>query len=224
MFQNFSKQKHDCYLIKALCTSICCCAHIIKGLLFRYSKQIFDDRLQQHFMQYPQNKNNNNRSAVTLFRCLAAMLPEGSTRAEILPGCPSLDRGSREAEVGFEPRTFRSVNSRSNHLGHIALKRLQLWLFRKTLWWLLRRLWSVKYVRNVSNNDELISSELSLFSVSFDEFKENGCTMSRYFSIHEANSTQTAGSCSRFPVYDLLATDFFEVQVLNKQTVGTKGN
>ncbi|KAG5442553.1 hypothetical protein CSKR_108755 [Clonorchis sinensis] len=52
-------------------------------------------------------------------RCLAAMPPEGSTRAGILPGCPSLDRGSREAEVGFEPRTFRSVNSRSNHLSHL---------------------------------------------------------------------------------------------------------
>ncbi|KAG5442805.1 hypothetical protein CSKR_112268 [Clonorchis sinensis] len=49
------------------------------------------------------------------------MPPEGSTRAGILPGCPSLDRGSREAEVGFEPRTFRSVNSRSNHLSHLAL-------------------------------------------------------------------------------------------------------
>ncbi|KAG5444469.1 hypothetical protein CSKR_101854 [Clonorchis sinensis] len=35
------------------------------------------------------------------------------TRAGILPGC-------REAEVGFEPRTFRSVNSRSNHLGRLA--------------------------------------------------------------------------------------------------------
>ncbi|KER23995.1 hypothetical protein T265_08240 [Opisthorchis viverrini] len=29
-------------------------------------------------------------------------------------------RGSREAEVGFEPRTFRPVNLRSNHLGHLA--------------------------------------------------------------------------------------------------------
>ncbi|KAG5442201.1 hypothetical protein CSKR_100215 [Clonorchis sinensis] len=29
-------------------------------------------------------------------------------------GCPRLGQGSREAEVGFEPRTFRSVNSRSN--------------------------------------------------------------------------------------------------------------
>ncbi|KAG5442301.1 hypothetical protein CSKR_109882 [Clonorchis sinensis] len=48
------------------------------------------------------------RSAVTPSRCLAAMPSEGSMRAGILPGCPSLDRGSREAEVGFQPRTFRS--------------------------------------------------------------------------------------------------------------------
>ncbi|KER26481.1 hypothetical protein T265_06272 [Opisthorchis viverrini] len=59
-------------------------------------------------------------SAVAPFRCLAAMPPEGSTRAGILPGCPSLGRGSRVAEVGFEPRTFGSVNSRSNHLDHLA--------------------------------------------------------------------------------------------------------
>ncbi|KER25110.1 hypothetical protein T265_07397 [Opisthorchis viverrini] len=39
----------------------------------------------------------------TIQSCLAAMLPEGSMRAGILPGCPGLDRGSREAEVGFEP-------------------------------------------------------------------------------------------------------------------------
>ncbi|KER23439.1 hypothetical protein T265_08660 [Opisthorchis viverrini] len=36
-------------------------------------------------------------------RCLVAMLPEESTRVGVLPGCPSLDRGSRVAEVGFEP-------------------------------------------------------------------------------------------------------------------------
>ncbi|KER21235.1 hypothetical protein T265_10395 [Opisthorchis viverrini] len=59
-------------------------------------------------------------SARAPFRCLTAMPPEGCTRAEILPGCPSLDTGGREAAVGFEPRTFRSVNSRSNHLGHLA--------------------------------------------------------------------------------------------------------
>ncbi|KER25654.1 hypothetical protein T265_06944 [Opisthorchis viverrini] len=59
-------------------------------------------------------------SPVLAFRCLAVRLPKGSTTAGILPGCPSLDRGSREAEVGFEPRTFRSVNSRSNHLVHLA--------------------------------------------------------------------------------------------------------
>ncbi|KAG5453190.1 hypothetical protein CSKR_112752 [Clonorchis sinensis] len=48
-----------------------------------------------------------NRSAVAPFRCLTAMSPQGSTRVGIQPGCPSLDRGSREAEFGFEPRTFR---------------------------------------------------------------------------------------------------------------------
>ncbi|KAG5454335.1 hypothetical protein CSKR_109209, partial [Clonorchis sinensis] len=45
--------------------------------------------------------------AVTPFRCLAAMPPKGSTMSGILPGCPSLDRGSRATEVGFEPWTFR---------------------------------------------------------------------------------------------------------------------
>ncbi|KAG5451050.1 hypothetical protein CSKR_201334 [Clonorchis sinensis] len=34
--------------------------------------------------------------------------PEERTRARILPDCSSLDRRSREAEVGFEPRTFWS--------------------------------------------------------------------------------------------------------------------
>ncbi|KER23936.1 hypothetical protein T265_08296 [Opisthorchis viverrini] len=39
------------------------------------------------------------------------MPPEGSTKAgRILPGRPCLNRGSRVAEVGFEPRTFRSGN------------------------------------------------------------------------------------------------------------------
>ncbi|KER28433.1 hypothetical protein T265_04741 [Opisthorchis viverrini] len=69
---------------------------------------------------YVHRKKERKRSALKPFRCLAAMLPEGSTRTGILPGYPSLDRGSRVAEVGFEPRTFRSVNSGSNHLGHFA--------------------------------------------------------------------------------------------------------
>ncbi|KER27348.1 hypothetical protein T265_05595 [Opisthorchis viverrini] len=38
-------------------------------------------------------------SAAAPFRCLTAMPPEGSTRARILPGCPSLDRRSRDAEL-----------------------------------------------------------------------------------------------------------------------------
>ncbi|KER30227.1 hypothetical protein T265_03286 [Opisthorchis viverrini] len=42
------------------------------------------------------------------------MPPEGSTKAWIPPSCPSLDSRSRDAEAGFEPRTFRLANSRSN--------------------------------------------------------------------------------------------------------------
>ncbi|KER23934.1 LOW QUALITY PROTEIN: hypothetical protein T265_14530 [Opisthorchis viverrini] len=61
--------------------------------------------------------------AVSSFRCLAAMPPDGSTRVEILPGYPSLDKERRETEIEFEPWTFRSVNSRSNLLGHWVLVR-----------------------------------------------------------------------------------------------------
>ncbi|KAG5441813.1 RILP-like protein [Clonorchis sinensis] len=50
-----------------------------------------------------------NSLAVISFRCLAATPSKRSTRAGILPGCPNLGRGIREAEVGFEPRTFRSA-------------------------------------------------------------------------------------------------------------------
>ncbi|KER21882.1 hypothetical protein T265_14990, partial [Opisthorchis viverrini] len=64
-----------------------------------------------------------NCPAVAPFRCLTVMPPKGCTRAGILPGCPSLGRRSREAEVKFEPRTFRSVNSRSNHLGYLTPQR-----------------------------------------------------------------------------------------------------
>ncbi|KER24376.1 hypothetical protein T265_07935 [Opisthorchis viverrini] len=46
-------------------------------------------------------------SAVAPFRCLAAMPPEGSTRVEILSGCPSLRRRIQDAEVELEPRTSR---------------------------------------------------------------------------------------------------------------------
>ncbi|KER29543.1 hypothetical protein T265_03842 [Opisthorchis viverrini] len=56
----------------------------------------------------------------TPFRCPGTMPRDGSARAGILSGCPSLDRGSREAKVGFESQTFRSINLPSNHLVHLA--------------------------------------------------------------------------------------------------------
>ncbi|KER32142.1 hypothetical protein T265_01761 [Opisthorchis viverrini] len=55
------------------------------------------------------------RSAVASFRCLTAMPPEGSTKAEIVSGFLSLDRGTKETGFGFDPRTFLSVNLRFNY-------------------------------------------------------------------------------------------------------------
>ncbi|KER24851.1 LOW QUALITY PROTEIN: hypothetical protein T265_14325 [Opisthorchis viverrini] len=47
-----------------------------------------------------------NRIVVEPFQCIADSQPEGSTTAEILPGCPKLDRSRRDTGVGFEPHTF----------------------------------------------------------------------------------------------------------------------
>ncbi|KAG5446188.1 Adapter molecule Crk [Clonorchis sinensis] len=47
------------------------------------------------------------RSAVAPFRCIT----EGSANVDVLPGCPGLEPGSREAEVRFEPQTYRSMVS-----------------------------------------------------------------------------------------------------------------
>ncbi|KER33082.1 hypothetical protein T265_00979 [Opisthorchis viverrini] len=40
----------------------------------------------------------------------AAIPSEGSTQTETLPCCPSLDRSSRDPEIGLEPQTLRSLN------------------------------------------------------------------------------------------------------------------
>ncbi|KER29394.1 hypothetical protein T265_03963 [Opisthorchis viverrini] len=50
------------------------------------------------------------------------MPPEGCTRVEIVPGYPSLDRGSREAEIGFEQRTFRLTQSPSSRQPYMLLE------------------------------------------------------------------------------------------------------
>ncbi|KER33000.1 hypothetical protein T265_12711, partial [Opisthorchis viverrini] len=66
--------------------------------------ELMEDKLPFEFDVVPILRD---RSAVASFRCLTAMLREGSTRAGILPGCPSLNKESREAEAVFEPRTVR---------------------------------------------------------------------------------------------------------------------
>ncbi|KAG5446464.1 hypothetical protein CSKR_105821, partial [Clonorchis sinensis] len=76
----------------------------------------FPSSLPKSFTTLTTSGHDDGRSTVAPFRCLTAMPSEGSTRVGILPGCPSPPRGSREAESGFEPRTFRSVHSRSTHL------------------------------------------------------------------------------------------------------------
>ncbi|KER32128.1 hypothetical protein T265_12856, partial [Opisthorchis viverrini] len=56
------------------------------------------------------------RSAVASLRCIALMPLERRPGAGILPGCPSLDRRSRDAEVGFEPQTFRSHRAKAREI------------------------------------------------------------------------------------------------------------
>ncbi|KER22701.1 hypothetical protein T265_09262 [Opisthorchis viverrini] len=101
------------------------------GMAARHRKGATAERLRKsnsHWKGVWQNRNSTvpiekpintleeqqsikNRSAVAPFRCLAVIPSEGCTTAGILPGCPSLDRRSRETEVGFKPRTFWSVAS-----------------------------------------------------------------------------------------------------------------
>ncbi|KER29999.1 hypothetical protein T265_03481 [Opisthorchis viverrini] len=64
-----------------------------------------------------------------------------STRAGIRPGCPSLDRESREAEVGFEPRTFRSSNLRSYHSSVAHSSRLEKINLQKSLFVAISPIW-----------------------------------------------------------------------------------
>ncbi|KER24174.1 hypothetical protein T265_08110 [Opisthorchis viverrini] len=75
--------------------------------------------LSPHCLHFTGSVLQATHSAVALFRCITAVPPEGSTRVGTVPGCPSVDRGSREAEVGFESTDLliskRSV-ARTRHL------------------------------------------------------------------------------------------------------------
>ncbi|KAG5441437.1 hypothetical protein CSKR_107656 [Clonorchis sinensis] len=82
----------------------------------RHRKGVTAERFFYHSTSYDQTiKNDLIGPAVAPFRCLTAIPPEGNTRTWILSGCPSLDRGIREAEVESEPRTFGPLNPCSNH-------------------------------------------------------------------------------------------------------------
>ncbi|KER31458.1 hypothetical protein T265_12985, partial [Opisthorchis viverrini] len=60
----------------------------------------------------------------TPFQCLTATQSEGSTRAVILPGRASLDRGSREAEFGFDPRTLRGITTILAEMAQVVRARI----------------------------------------------------------------------------------------------------
>ncbi|KER20043.1 hypothetical protein T265_11325 [Opisthorchis viverrini] len=49
-------------------------------------------------------------TVVAPFRCLVSIPMEGGIRTRIEPCCPSLDKSSRDAEVGLERRTYRSTS------------------------------------------------------------------------------------------------------------------
>ncbi|KER33662.1 hypothetical protein T265_12575, partial [Opisthorchis viverrini] len=85
---------------------------------------------------------SNNSSVATAFRCLTAMPSKGSTRAGIVPGCPSLDRGSqrqrsgsnhgpsdasRFARGGQHMTWQKGVKERDESLGVVGVVRLPGW-------------------------------------------------------------------------------------------------
>ncbi|KAG5441296.1 hypothetical protein CSKR_111696 [Clonorchis sinensis] len=80
-----------------------------------YFSQYFLTMAHNWFVQTKlaeEGRETKKPSAVKHFQFVAAMLSGESTRVEILPDCPSLGKSSREAEVEFEPRTFRPMIGR----------------------------------------------------------------------------------------------------------------
>ncbi|KER20561.1 hypothetical protein T265_10910 [Opisthorchis viverrini] len=67
-----------------------------------------------YFLSFFSTKKNYSSVSYSTLSMPSGLPPEGSTRAQILPRCPSVNR-SRDVEIGFEPRTFLSVNWRTNH-------------------------------------------------------------------------------------------------------------
>ncbi|GAA56239.1 gap-Pol polyprotein [Clonorchis sinensis] len=82
----------------------------VQSVVKEYSELFTDDEDPSDFCPWIEHEIPLSSERFRLYgpRC---------TGAGILPSCPSLNRGSREAEVKFEPRTFRSVNSCSKQLG-----------------------------------------------------------------------------------------------------------
>ncbi|KAG5443807.1 Scoloptoxin SSD976 [Clonorchis sinensis] len=107
---NVPKTGHYTQLVWANTTQLGCHQHFCNSLEDEKGSKLGS----MYFSRKLSGSRTVSKDVTTLFTCLIATPPEKSMRAEILPGFPRLDRGSGEAEMGFEPRTFRSVNSCSH--------------------------------------------------------------------------------------------------------------
>ncbi|KER28418.1 hypothetical protein T265_04731 [Opisthorchis viverrini] len=87
--------------------------------MVRHTQHMSQAKIEKDFIlelcMYIMRMIKDDRSAVTPFRCLVAMPPDGSTRVGKPPCCPNLDRSSRDARVVSESQIFRSLSSRQNH-------------------------------------------------------------------------------------------------------------
>ncbi|KER23219.1 hypothetical protein T265_08867 [Opisthorchis viverrini] len=103
---------------------LCCLNkdHATLGLLSEYLSQLDVNFLRKLLVQV--NRSNETPAHYAARRedptLLQSMLPT-STRAGILSGCPSLDGGIREAEVGFEPSGYGAKVNCPNNRGKTPL-------------------------------------------------------------------------------------------------------
>ncbi|KER29755.1 hypothetical protein T265_03666 [Opisthorchis viverrini] len=102
-----------------------------------------------------------NLSPVIPFRYLAAIPLKGSTMAGIVPGCPRLDRGSREAWVGFKPRTFRIPESEQKRTAASAYEHPT---YQKAIVGIISSKLRPRLRRRLSNQSRLYGSEASVLN------------------------------------------------------------
>ncbi|KER31770.1 hypothetical protein T265_02007 [Opisthorchis viverrini] len=111
--------------------------------------------------------NDGELETVAPFRCLAAVPPEGSTRAWILPGCQSLDRESREAwllicspSLAFDLQTFRHYTRRHQQgepsSAQQPINSPELPIFQQITNYLMDSIWRMMHMFFNSEDDSIV--------------------------------------------------------------------